>query len=306
VPVKPLWTRPSLRNVIKDRAKRAVVAVGCGMNRIIGCRTPNSLGILMYHRVVDAIPGIDPPTWNISPAGFREQLSGLLDQGFRPWSLRRVIEYHELGKKLPPKSFVVTFDDGHENVYTNAWPVLQSLKVPATIFLATAFIDSQKPFPFDDWVAAGSSLVPIESWRPLSSAQCREMAADGLIDLGAHTHTHQDFSDRSLEFRIDLTTNVNVLKSSYKTTKPGFAFPYGRVNPALMDAAQDCSVTCALTTLGIPVNTLDHPFGWGRFDVEAWDTSRTLAAKLGGWYSWAPRLQRHVSSLRRRFKFGGN
>lgn len=297
-PIRPLRNRLALKQIIKDRVKRAVVTVGCGLNSILGYRAGNRLGILMYHRVVDPVPGIDPPTWNITPAGFHEQLAGLLARGFQAWPLQRVIEHHDLSKELPPKVFVVTFDDGHESVYTNGWPVLRELGVPATVFLSTAFLDSQKPFPFDDWAGAGSSLAPIETWRPLSSAQCREMMADGLVDLGAHTHTHQDFGDRSLDFRLDLAINVNELQSLYRGPKPGFTFPFGRVNPGLMDAAQNGSVTCALTTFGIPVNACDSPFGWGRFDVEAWDTSQTLAAKLGGWYSWSPKLQRRLSSLR--------
>ena len=303
-PTQPLLNRRKVKSIIKDEVKRAVVTIGCGLNSILGYRAGNRLGILMYHRVVDLVPGIDPPTWNITPAAFREQLTGLLARGFQPWSLQRVIQYHDLNKDVPPKVFVVTFDDGHESVYTNGWPVLRELGVPATVFLATAFLDSQKPFPFDDWAGAGSNLAPIETWRPLSSAQCREMMADGLVDLGAHTHTHQDFGDRSLDFRIDLATNVNELRSSYRVCKPGFAFPFGRVGPGLMDAARNGSVTCALTTFATPVNARDSPFGWGRFDVEAWDTSQTLATKLGGWYSWASRLQRRLSALRDCWKSG--
>ena len=303
-PIRPLFNRRTLRSFVKDKAKQAVVGFGCGLNWLFGCRTGNGLGILMYHRVADSVPGIDPPTWNITPARFREQLVGLLDRGFQPWPLRRVIEYHNLGKELPPKVFVVTFDDGYESVYTNGWPVLRDLGIPATVFLATAFVDSQKPFPFDDWSGAGSSLAPIETWRPLSSVQCHEMMDNGLIDLGAHTHTHQDFGNRSQEFGTDLAMNVKELTSSYKIPDPGFTFPYGCVSPELMDAALKCSVTCALTTLGSSVNAFDSPFGWGRFDVEAWDTSSSLAAKLGGWYSWAPKVQRRVAMLRRRLTSG--
>ena len=53
--------------------------------------------------------------------------------------------------------FAITFDDGFENNYVNAWPVLKELNLPATIFVATKYLDSDVPFPFDDWSAAGSS-----------------------------------------------------------------------------------------------------------------------------------------------------
>ena len=206
--------------MLKDRSKRGAVAIGCGLNRLFGSRAGNCLGVLMYHRVADHVPGVDPPTWNITPAAFHEQMSGLLERGFRPWALRRMIEMRDLGQDIPPKTFVVTFDDGHESVYWHAWPVLRRLNVPATVFLATSFLDSQEAFPFDDWSAAGMNWVPVETWRPMTSAQCREMSADGLVELGAHTHTHQDFGTRPQEFASDLAVNVAVLQSQYDRDAP--------------------------------------------------------------------------------------
>ncbi len=278
----------------RDLSKRVVVRVGCVLDRLFGRLPGAGVGVLMYHRVVDHMPGVAPPTWNITPGKFEAQLTGLLERGFEPWPLRRLQSFHETNRTVPPKVFVVTFDDGHESVYLNAWPVLRALGVPATVFLATAFIDSQSAFPFDDWAAAGSDSVPIEHWRPMSSAQCREMSLDGLIELGAHTHTHQDFFARLQDFQRDLKINVGVLQSVYHTGPPALAFPFGRVNNGMLEMARSVGVTCAMTTVATPIDPSATPLGWGRFDVEAWDTAATLAAKLDGWYSWAVRLQKSV------------
>ena len=280
--------------IARDLAKRTVARTGCVLDWLFGRMPGSGVGILMYHRVVDHVPGMDPPTWNITPAKFEAQLAGLLERGFEPWPLRRLLAFHESNRNVPPNVFVVTFDDGHESVYLNAWPVLRSLGVPATVFLATAFLDSQSAFPFDDWSGAGSDQVPIEHWRPMSSAQCTEMARDGLIELGAHTHTHQDFFARLQDFRQDLSINVNLLQSVYQTGQPALAFPFGRVNKGMLEMARSLGVTCAMTTTATPIDPKTPPLGWGRFDVEAWDTAATLAAKLDGWYSWAVRLRKRV------------
>lgn len=96
----------------------------------------------MYHRVTDPVPGKPTPTWNVTPERFQEQIGGLLKRGYEPWPLRYALDHHRKGLPIPRKAFVITFDDGYANVYQHAFPVLKRLKAPATIFLATAYLDS--------------------------------------------------------------------------------------------------------------------------------------------------------------------
>jgi peptidoglycan/xylan/chitin deacetylase (PgdA/CDA1 family) len=278
-------------NTPKNLAKRIALTAGGGLNGVLGSVDSQPVGILMYHRIVDRIVGVASPTWNVSPAALRAQLVGLLERGFQPCALRQLIEDHRCARELPNKSFVVTFDDGHESVYSHAWPILKELEIPATVFLTTAYLDSQRPFPFEDWSAAGSHQAAIETWRPLSTEQCLDMSNDGLVQLGAHTHTHADFRDRENEFEYDLALNLEFLRSRLNVRHPPFAFPFGRVTPALMAAVHRAGCTCGLTTVGTLVNPAQTPFGWGRFHVDPWDTAVTLAAKLNGWYSWLPWLR---------------
>ncbi len=285
----------------KEFSKRCVAAFGCGLNGLFEHRSTSTVGILMYHRVANPVPGIEKPTYNVSPAAFRAQMEGLLSRGFTPIALRQLIS----GRcEMQPgsKYFVVTFDDGHESVHKYAWPVLKELRIPATIFLATAYLDSDLPMPFDDWSAAGSKLVPAESWRALTTNQCREMAADGLIELGAHTHTHQNFCGRLGEFTRDIAASAEVLRNRFDIHNATFAFPFGFCTNEMMDVIREEGLTCGLTTVAMPADPRSTPFGWGRFDVERWDTVRTLAAKLQGWYSWAPQVFR---KLRRRPRLDG-
>ena len=52
-------------------------------------------------------------------------------------------------RRLPSYSVVVTFDDGFENNYTAAFPVLQHYGIPATFYLSTGFIGTQRTFWVD-------------------------------------------------------------------------------------------------------------------------------------------------------------
>jgi peptidoglycan/xylan/chitin deacetylase (PgdA/CDA1 family) len=253
----------------------------------MGSRAGNAFAILTYHRVTAKPPKGSAPTWNVPPAVLREQLQGLLARGYRAWPLRQLIEHRRLGRPIPPRIFVVTFDDGFENVYSEARPILRALSVPATVFLATAFLDQSEPFPFDDWPFAGSSGVPADTWRPLSSAQCGEMLEEGLIDLGSHTHTHAVFRGDPEAFQQDLAASLTLLRDRFAFTEVPFSYPFGIVEPDLAAAVQRAGVLCALSTQSNLVRPQSDPFTWGRFTVMPGDTSVSLVAKLDGWFSLA-------------------
>jgi len=249
----------------------------------------------MYHRVTPIVPGLPSPTWNVTPERFRRQLLGLLRRGFQPWPLREVLHHAAEQRRLPPKTFVVTFDDGYANNYLNAWPILKALNVPATIFLATAYLDSESPFPCDDWSAAHvtggtrPARTYREAWVPLTTAQCREMQQDGLVELGAHTHTHADFRNRPDALQRDLSDCLAVLKERFEIGDATFAFPYGTKRlgfsgPAVAAVARNAGLLCSLTTESELVRPNRSPFDWGRFTAEQNDTPATLAAKLSGCY----------------------
>ncbi|GIW94744.1 MAG: hypothetical protein KatS3mg110_2785 [Pirellulaceae bacterium] len=251
-------------------------------------------GILMYHRIAPNVPGLPPPSINVPPEQFRRQLAGLVARGYRFWSLRRLLEAQAAGEPVPSRVVVVTFDDGFQNVWTEAVPILRELGIPATIFLATAFLDQGGPFPFDHWGRRFYGKAPPETYRPMTWRQCEEGLSDPLVEWGAHTHTHQDFRGRPQEFQHDLERCLRLMESRLGIGHPSFAFPYGAphlgfVDSQLMEAARQCGVRCALTTETGLVDLSTSPFGWPRIHVFSWDTPATLDAKLRDAYSWLPR-----------------
>jgi len=285
---------PCFGGHLKNLGKQAAGRLAVGLDRLFGSRAGETFGILTYHRVTSCGKGVPPATWNVTPPRFRAQLEGLLSRGYQPWPLRQVVEFSGAGRSIPRKTFVVTFDDGYENLYRNAWPVLREFRVPATVFLATAYLDNDGPFPFDDWPAAGSEVADRASWQPLTTAQCIEMLEDGLVDLGTHTHTHAVFRGRPDALRQDLSTSLDLLRSRFGLANATFAFPFGIAGPDLAAAARQAGVLCGLTTKSALVTPRSDPFAWGRFYVAATDTSSTLAAKLDGWYSFARDLWRQL------------
>jgi peptidoglycan/xylan/chitin deacetylase (PgdA/CDA1 family) len=245
----------------------------------------NAFGILMYHRIMPPMEGVAPPTWNVEPRHFHRQLSGLLARGYRAWPLRRVLACRRSGERIPARTFVVTFDDGYENVYHHAWPVLRELSIPATVFVVTSYLDAERPFASDDWSAAGSAGVPDTAWKPLSTKHCAEMMEHGLIEIGSHTHTHADFRGHCGEFRGDLAESLHVLNAALGIEQPSFAFPFGYCDGAMKQAVRESGAACALTAEQSLVPSQADPYAWGRFLVRDGDTPTTLAWKLRGWFT---------------------
>lgn len=253
------------------------------LHGMLGRRPGDAFGILMYHRIAENPAGVARPTWNVTPARFREQLVSLLEHGHQAWSLQDALQAHRAGRRVPDNVFVVTFDDGYQNNYSQAFPILKELNVPATIFLATAFLDTNRPFPFDDWSAAGSDRVSPDSWLPLTTSQCLEMSVSGLIELGCHTHTHQSFIGRTGEFRDDLAASRETLRTRFGIEHPTLALPFGHYTQAMLDAAFGDGFECVLSTDGHRVAAGEGLAWWGRFCVEDCDSGRSVAAKLSGW-----------------------
>ncbi len=250
----------------------------------LGSRLEQAFGIITYHRVARQAPN-DVGLLNVTPERFELQMQQLIAMGYEGWSLRRVIQHRQEQLSVPRNVFVVVFDDGYSNVYENAFPIMLRLNIPATVFLATAYLDSDAPFPFDNWTTTSIADVPPESWRPLTTDQCLEMRASGLIDLGSHTHTHRDFRRREDEFARDLESSMDLLSNRFELGDATFSFPYGFSNPRMIEISRRQGLLCGLSAECQLVTPNTDPFHWGRFGATELDNGATLAAKLDGWYS---------------------
>jgi peptidoglycan/xylan/chitin deacetylase (PgdA/CDA1 family) len=282
-----------VRAFIASLGKQAGGIVSAGLHEAFGSRAAGRFAILMYHRVAEQRQGIPAPTWNVTPRAFRQQIEGLRARGFAFASLRSVMEAARTGTPVAPNTVVITFDDGYRNNYLHAWPVLRELKVPATIFVASAFLDTGKPFSFDSWSTANASRTPREDWQPLTWAECQAMTATGLVEIGSHSHSHVDFRGDASRLRADLADSASVIREQLNLERRDllFAFPYGGRDQgysadALMDVVKAQGFACALTTETELADVRSSPFGWGRIEAVDSDSAATLAAKAAGWYEW--------------------
>ncbi len=121
----------------KSRIKNILLRTGyiIGLFDLLRYHARNRVNILMYHRF-----SAGPEPFKIDQRRFEKQLQ-FFRKKYNPISLADYTDAIEGRKTLPTNSLVLTIDDGYLDNYTVAFPLLKKYQVPATVFLATDFID---------------------------------------------------------------------------------------------------------------------------------------------------------------------
>ena len=133
-------------------------------------------------------------------------------------SLSKTLAEPEGGFSRRRPRVALTFDDGYENQYAAAWPVLRELNLPCTLFVQVDFVAGKHPGA----IRSGPPLPPL-TWE-----QTAEMAASGLVEIGSHTCTHPDL--RRLpesELRHELGDSKRQLEDRLGRPVESFCYPRG-------------------------------------------------------------------------------
>lgn len=112
---------------------------------------PNLLRVLTYHRVgkPDEFPYLDPRQVSATPEMFEQQMR-FLAAHYQVVHMEQVAEAAANGTRLPRNAVAITFDDAYRDVQDYAWPILKRYKLPATVFVPTAYPDQpQRTFWWD-------------------------------------------------------------------------------------------------------------------------------------------------------------
>ena len=184
-------------------------------DRIWATRSTLPAAALLFHRVTNKIPedGI-----TISTERFRAIIRSVA-QHYNPMSLSKLVDHLERGETWPPRTVVVTFDDGYRDNYEFAAPILAEYNVPTTFFLTTDAIGSEDVMPWDECLPRH---VPWMDWH-----QVRELHAQGF-EIGSHTLTHPDLGQlRGPQARAEIADSKSKLEDALGAAAAHFAYPFG-------------------------------------------------------------------------------
>jgi peptidoglycan/xylan/chitin deacetylase (PgdA/CDA1 family) len=240
----------------------------------------------------------------VSPERFREQMKSLLDAGYRPLAMDQALGVLSCSKLSSP-AFTITFDDGYESVFTDALPILESLSIPATIFLTTGFLDGLVAPP---WRSSNSALLSeyrsqAEHFRPLNWEQARELARHPLMRIGSHTVSHPLLGAVTEDSaRDEMVRSKSILADRLGVTPDLFAYPfgvrrYGAYSEATEKLLSESGYRCSLTSEISRARMGDGPWRIPRMSLTEEDTGADAVAKAAGAYDWVRTAQRFYHSI---------
>ena len=163
-----------------------------------------SLPVLMYHYISRY-----PNSISVSPDLFASHCEILAKNGWRGVSLAEAEAYFLHGEDLPPKSCLITFDDGYLDNYVYAWPILQKYGHNGVIFAVSGKMEPSgelRPTLADVWngTVAENALPRVD--QPMQPhpngyevrsdpfcnwSEARAMEQSGVMAVAAHTFGHQ-------------------------------------------------------------------------------------------------------------------
>ena len=170
---------------------------------------------------------------------FEQQMRLLKEKGYRVIALDQFFDFLEFKTPLPPKSVVITIDDGWRSMYEIAFPILKKYGHHATLFICTDMITD----------------VLMDTPKTLSWGLLREMAGQG-IDLQCHTKSHRNlifpenkesFKDYFENLEKELSACKETIKRKLNREVKYLAYPYGDTNPLVIEMAKKLGYRGAFT-----------------------------------------------------------
>lgn len=270
--------------IIRQGIKR--VSAGVDLLR----RPPTGVTVLIYHRVGGIGGSVD-----LDPARFADQMAELsASQRLRRLddALDDLDDLDDLDTDSPiPRrvrngTVVVTFDDGTADFVDHALPILVEHRIPTLLYAATRFIDEGLDFP------GGGPAI---SWAGLAEA-----VSTGLVDIGAHTHSHV-LLDRLPTDRIadELDRCNGLIEDNLQQPARHFAYP----KAVLGSPAAETEVRARYRSAAIagtrpnPIGRTD-PYRLARSPIQVADGMRWFRHKVDGGMGFEDDLRRLINRRR--------
>jgi peptidoglycan/xylan/chitin deacetylase (PgdA/CDA1 family) len=259
------------------------------------------LPILMYHSISDEREENISPYYRTatSPALFAAHMELLRAQGYEVLGLQAGLEKFRRENSAAAKLAVITFDDGFQDFFTAALPVLRKHNFGATVFLPTAFI--------------GRERREFKGRACMTWDEVRESQKAG-IEFGSHTVNHPKLYELGLpQIRAELKESRTAIENVLGQPVRSFAYPYAFPSAdrafvnAFVEALKETGYVCNVTTKIGRAGKNDDPFILKRLPINSADDEALFLAKLAGaydWLAWPQEFSKKIKNLVSRRRSG--
>jgi peptidoglycan/xylan/chitin deacetylase (PgdA/CDA1 family) len=178
-----------------------------------------NIPILMYHSIMDNHDK------SVSINSFELQMKLMRKMGYQ------TINFSDLNKNITKKKFIITFDDGYENLITNVFPVLKKLEFSATCFVVTNMLNK-----YNVWDENRSDY---KKMKLMNIDQIYEWVSNGF-EIGSHTKDHLDLTSLDINKKKEqIIDSKNFINQSLGIKITSFAYPFGSFDDETIKIVQE-------------------------------------------------------------------
>ncbi|HWR42483.1 polysaccharide deacetylase family protein [Sporomusa sp.] len=197
--------------------------------------------ILAYHQVSSV-----PEVYSIDPDQFEEHMRYLESHGYTAISLAELFAAKSGVQSLPPKPVIITFDDGYDDNYLTALPIMEKYGMKGTVFVIAGQVGQPGYLTWD---------------------QVKAMQAKGT-EVGSHTYSHVALSEISQPQLMDeVTRSKQMIENNLARPVDFFAYPFGQYNIDTIAALKQAGYTGACTGLPGLGTTTDDAYQLKRVNI---------------------------------------
>lgn len=247
--------------------------------------------VLTYHHV-DAK---SQQPFAITPKQFAAHMAYLYENDFHPITLTEFLRFVDTGIMTTENAVLLTFDDGYESYYKEAFPILKEYQFPSVNFVITGRLRD----------AADRKRENMTS--PLTFPQIQEMMATGLVEVASHTYSLHEQAvanewgepapetapvyledvnrlEEEQEYRnrlyVDFMMSRAALSDLVQKKMETISFPFGYVNNTIIETAKQAGYQYAFSTTHGVVKAGVDPYRIPRYDVGVPGTDENKLTEL--------------------------
>lgn len=213
-PPPPVVHRPSIE--IRPTPERQFVDVSQAAEKV---------PVLMYHYIRSCTDpnDVNCSALSVTPENFGKQLAWFQEHGYVSVDL----DYFSKPYAVVGKPFIITFDDGYQDTYDDALPLLEKYGFTATWYIIS------------DRIGESGYLT----WDEVNDMYRRVMT------IGSHTLDHRDMTSLlTTDVVREVTVSKRVIEQHLQARIADFCYPYGRHNILAEEAVQQAGYRSATTT----------------------------------------------------------
>jgi peptidoglycan/xylan/chitin deacetylase (PgdA/CDA1 family) len=232
----------------------------------------SSIPILLYHSVgEDCAPAYR--RWLVKPEQFSAQLGALYDRGYRAITVGELAALRHKGWRVPPRTCVVTFDDGLRDFAKGAMPVLARHGFSATLYVVSGLVGATARWLTD----LGEGERPMLDWPGL-----RDLHGAG-VEIGAHSVRHLELDTLShSRARQEIEDSKRTLEDGLGESVATFAYPHGYASRATRRIVQEAGYLAACRVRHALSDVTEDLFTLSRIVVTSGETPQRLIELIEG------------------------